>query len=148
MRQALGGVSGRATHQASTWKPTRSIELRSYSGMLRMNRLDSTCSQRSQRCVVCGVKYLARSSRASVRERFANEKLSTEVCGSVDDGPEPWVCMIDFGALVQVVHLSYACLFATWFLSSPRQVSRSQPHYQILLVFPPTSAFSLFSGRP
>jgi len=34
------------------------------------------------------VKYLARSSRASVRERFANEKLSTEVCGSVEDGPE------------------------------------------------------------
>jgi len=37
----------------------------------------------------------------SVRERSANEKLSTEVCGSVVDGPEPWVCadMIDFAAL-------------------------------------------------
>lgn len=47
------------------------------------------------------MKYLARSSRVSVRERSANEKLSTEVCGSVVDGPEPWVCadMIDFAAL-------------------------------------------------
>ena len=73
------------------------------------------------------VKYLARSSRVSVRERFANEKLSTEVCGSVDDDPEPWVCadmdMIDFVAL-QAVHLLCACLFATWLLSSPCQSSR------------------------
>jgi len=70
------------------------------------------------------VKYLARSSRVSVRERFANEKLSTEVCGSVDDGPEPWVGadMIDFCCTGrrQVVHLLSICLFALG--SSPRQV--------------------------
>ena len=70
------------------------------------------------------VKYLARSSRVAVRERFANEKLSTEVCGSVDDGPESWVfadmivILLHSVADVKLIHLC-ACLFTTWFLSSP-----------------------------
>ena len=82
---------------------------------------------RGQRCQQCNsdAKYLARSSRVSVRERFANEKLSTEVCGSVDDGPEPWVCadmiviLLHSNGRRQVVHLLCACLFAAWFLSPP-----------------------------
>ena len=54
----------------------------------------------------------------SVRERFANEKLSTDVCGSVDDGPEPWgfadmiVNLLHFEPDVKL-SWPFVCLFAS-----------------------------------